>query len=173
MASINSIPDEILEEIFIHVTDLDYDYIDIFQVRLVNKRFCKIATPLRVRHWSDHGYYSPTNTSLSRTTLNRFALELLRQPELRLQVRTIQIEWFRSDDGKETPRHLIRPENLALLAKEAEEILPDLASTTDLCDQIRQGSDDGIAVLVLAWTTNLTSLDLTIPSDSRFNVGKD
>ncbi|KAM0378891.1 hypothetical protein ACHAPY_006613 [Fusarium culmorum] len=173
MDSINSIPDEILKEIFIYVTDLDYDYIDIFQVRLVNKRFCKIATPLRVRHWSDYGYYSPIYTSPSRTTFNRFALELLRHPELRLQVKSVQIDWLRSDDGKETPRHLIRPENLALLARAAEETLPDLASTTDLCDQIRQGSDDGITVLVLAWTTNLTSLDLTIPSDSRLKVGKD
>ncbi|KAM0402670.1 hypothetical protein ACHAPZ_005614 [Fusarium culmorum] len=156
MDSINSIPGEILKEIFIYVTDLDYDYIDIFQVRLVNKQFCKIATPLRVRHWSDYGYYSPINTSPSRTTLNRFALELLRHPELRLQVKSVQIDWLRSDDGKETPRRLIRPENLALLARAAEETLPDLAT-----------------VLVLAWTTNLTSLDLTIPSDSRLKVGKD
>ncbi|KAF0638971.1 hypothetical protein FPSE5266_20238 [Fusarium pseudograminearum] len=172
MTSINSIPDEIMEEIFIHVTDMDYDYIDIFQVRLVNIRFCKIATPLRVRHWSDRGYHSPINTSLSRTTLNRFALELLRHPELRLQVRSVQIDWFRSDNGKETPRHLIQLDNLDLLAKAAEETLPDLARSTDLCDQIRQGSDDGIAVLVLAWTTNLTSLDLTIPSDSRVKGDK-
>ncbi|RGP74667.1 hypothetical protein FSPOR_1245 [Fusarium sporotrichioides] len=139
-------------------------YIDIFEVRLVNKRFCKIATPLRVRHWSDRGYYGPYNTSLSRTTINRLALELLRYPELRLQVRILEIDWFRTDHGNGTPRHLIRPENLDLLARAAEETLPDLASSTDLCEQIRQGWDDGIAVLVLSWTRNLTNLSLTIPS---------
>ncbi|OBS25164.1 hypothetical protein FPOA_05699 [Fusarium poae] len=162
MANITSLPDEVLEHIFIYVTDRQYD--DIFEVCLVNKRFCEIATPLRVRHWSDCGLFSIHGTPPSHTTISRLALELLRQPELRLQVRSLNFDWIRRDEGKETPRHLIRPENLELLAKAAKETLPDLASSTDLCEKICQGWDDGIAVLVLAWTTNLSSLGLTIPS---------
>ncbi|KPA35775.1 hypothetical protein FLAG1_11508 [Fusarium langsethiae] len=85
----------------------------------------------------------------------------------RKPVRSLEIDWFRNDHGNGTPRHLIRPENLDLLARAAEETLPDLTGSTDLCEQIRQGWDDGIAVLVLAWTKNLTNLSLTIPSHIR------
>ncbi|XEV02469.1 hypothetical protein FSHL1_007756 [Fusarium sambucinum] len=171
MASITSIPNEILEHIFIYVAD--HYYIDIFDVRLVNKRFCEIATPLRVRHWSDCGLFSIHGASPSLTSISRFALELLRWPELRLQVRSLNFDWIRCDAGKETPRRLIRPENLELLAKAAKETLPDFSSSTDLCEKIRQGWDDGIAVLVLAWATNLTSLGLTIPSYPQRRGDKD
>ncbi|KAJ4127739.1 hypothetical protein NW768_008011 [Fusarium equiseti] len=161
MASLTNIPNEILEHIFCYVSDIDHH--DIFALRLVSKRFNETAAPLRVRNWSDVGYYGHWSITDSAVALDGFALELLRYPELRSRVRSLNFTSIQTPHNVDSDRVGLRSTNLELLAKAAEEALPDLSATTDLCTQIRQGWDDGIAILVLAWTTNLESLALTIP----------
>ena len=165
MAGLTAIPNEILEHIFTYVSDVNHP--DIFTLRLVSKRFNEIAASLRVRHWSDDGDYGHYPTSDSIITLDRFALELLRYPELRSRVRTLNLTWIQTPHDHDAARVGLRSTNLELLAQAAEEALPDLASSTDLCQQIRRVWDDGIAVLVLVWTTSLESLTLTIPQIPR------
>lgn len=55
-------------------------------------------------------------------------------------------------------------EDIALLSKAAEEELPHLASSTNLCEQIRHLRDEAMAILVISWATNLESLSLTFGS---------
>ncbi|KAH7184631.1 uncharacterized protein B0J16DRAFT_340253 [Fusarium flagelliforme] len=165
MARLTDIPNEILEHIFTYVSDINHP--DIFALRVVSKRFNDIAAPLRVRNWSDDGDYGHYSTSDSIVTLDRFALELLRYPELRSRVRSLKFTWIQTPHDHDPARVGLRSANLEPLAKAAEEALPDLAATTDLCQQIRRVWDDGLAVLVLVWTTNLESLTLTIPQIPR------
>lgn len=165
MTGLTAIPNEILEHISTYVSDTNHP--DIFALRLVSKRLNEIAAPLRVRHWSDDGDYGHYSTSGSIVTLDRFALELLRYPELRSRVRSLNLTWIQTPHDHDAARVGLRSTNLELLAQAAEEVLPDLASSTDLCQQIRRVWDDGIAVLVLVWTTSLESLTLTIPPIPR------
>ncbi|CAG7558065.1 unnamed protein product [Fusarium equiseti] len=165
MARLTDIPNEILEHIFNYVSDINQP--DIFALRLVSKRFNEIAAPLRVRNWSDDGDYGHYSANDSIVTLDRFALELLRYPELRSRVRSLNFTWIQTPHDHDPARVGLRSANLELLAKAAEELLPDLASSTDLGQQIRRVWDDGIAVLVLVWTTNLERLTLTIPKIPR------
>jgi len=79
----------------------------------------------------------------------------------------LKFTWIQTPHDHDPARVGLRSANLELLAKAAEEALPDLAATTDLCQQIRRVWDDGIAVLVLVWTTNLESLTLSIPQIPR------
>ncbi|KAF5718225.1 hypothetical protein FMUND_5321 [Fusarium mundagurra] len=140
MTRLKNIPNEILRLIFTHLSDINHS--SIFNVTLVNKHFNQLASPLRVRHWTNEGYYGYYDyieyydgDSLC-PPISRLALELLRHPEYRLQ----------------------------MLARAAEEVIPTLAESTYICARILEGKDDAIAILVLAWATNLRCLSMTIPS---------
>jgi hypothetical protein len=58
----------------------------------------------------------------------------------------------------------MKPENLQMLARAAEEVVPTLAESTYISARILEDKDDAIAILVLAWATNLRCLSMTIPS---------
>ncbi|KAF4338419.1 hypothetical protein FBEOM_7688 [Fusarium beomiforme] len=161
MAQLDNIPNEILRHIFTYVSDTNHS--SIFNVILVNKHFNQIATPLRVRHWSDEGYYGYYHGSSPCPPISRLALELLRHPEYRLQVKSLSFSWFQSSHDRDPARVPLSSENLQMLAWAAEELVPTLAETTYLCAKILEDNDDAIAVVVLAWATNLTSLSITVP----------
>lgn len=161
MNHFTDIPNEILEHIFTYVSDICHP--DIFALRLVSKRFNEIAAPLRVRNWSDDGDYGHYSTITPIFGIDRFALELWRYPELRTRVRSLNFTWIQIPHDRDHARVGIRRNSLMMLAKEAAHELPELAATTRLVEEIRQVSDDAIAVLVLVWTTNLESLTLTLP----------
>lgn len=161
MAQLKDIPNEILTSIFTYVSDINHS--SIFNVTLVNKHFNQIASPLRVRHWSDEGFYGYYQGESPCPPISRLALELLRHPEYRLQVKTLSFSYFQSSRDRDAAYVPMKPENLQTLAWAAEGVVPTLAESTYLCARIREDVDDAIAVLVLAWATNLTSLSVTIP----------
>ncbi|EXL74219.1 hypothetical protein FOPG_10646 [Fusarium oxysporum f. sp. conglutinans race 2 54008] len=161
MTRLKDIPNEILTSIFTHLSDINHS--SIFNVTLVNKHFNQLASPLRVRHWSDEGYYGYYDGDSPCPPISRLALELLRHPEYRLQVKTLTFSYFQSIHDRDAARVPMKPNNLQMLAWAAEEVVPTLAESTYLCARILEDNDDAIAVLVLAWATNLTSLSVTIP----------
>ncbi|KAI1060176.1 hypothetical protein LB506_011092 [Fusarium annulatum] len=161
MARLKDIPNEILTSIFTHLSDINHS--SIFDVTLVNKHFNQLASPLRVRHWSDEGYYGYYDGDSPCPPISRLALELLRHPEYRLQVRTLSFSYFQRRGDRDAARIPMKPENLQMLAWAAEEVVPTLAESTYICVRILEENDDAIAVLVLAWATNLRSLSITIP----------
>ncbi|KAF4442459.1 hypothetical protein F53441_11745 [Fusarium austroafricanum] len=154
------LPNETLENIFTYVSDDNHS--NIFDIALVNKHLSQVARPLRVRHWSDEGYYGHHYRS-SPCTISRLALELLRYPELRPQVKSLTFNWFQRSQDHDAARVPLGTENLQMLAWAAEEVVPTMANSTNLCEEILQGWDDALAVLVLAWATNLSSLSISIP----------
>ncbi|KAF4443043.1 hypothetical protein FACUT_1596 [Fusarium acutatum] len=160
MTRLQDIPNEILTSIFTHLSDINHS--SIFNVTLVNKHFNQLASPLRVRHWSDEGYYGFYDGDSPCSPISRLALELLRHPEYRLQVKTLSFSYFQGSGDRDAARVPMKQENLQMLAWAAEEVVPTLAESTYLCARILEESDDAIAVLVLAWATNLTSLSVTI-----------
>ncbi|KAF4959452.1 hypothetical protein FGADI_1673 [Fusarium gaditjirri] len=162
MPRLKDIPNEILTSIFTFVSDINHS--SIFNVTLVNRHFNQLASPLRVRHWSDEGYYGYYDGDSPCPPISRLALELLRHPEYRLQVKTLSFSYFQSSHDRDAARIPMKPENLQILAWAAEEVVPTLAESTYLCARILEDNDDAIAVLVLAWATNLTSLSVTFPS---------
>ncbi|CVL07692.1 uncharacterized protein FMAN_14570 [Fusarium mangiferae] len=161
MARLTDIPNEILTNIFTHLSDINHS--SIFDVTLVNKHFNQLASPLRVRHWSDEGHYGYYDGESPCPPISRLALELLRHPEYRLQVKTLSFSWFQRGHDRDAARVPMKVENLQMLAWAAEEVVPTLAESTYLYYRILEDCDDAIAVLVLAWATNLTSLSVTIP----------
>ncbi|KAF5581126.1 hypothetical protein FPCIR_10301 [Fusarium pseudocircinatum] len=160
MTRLKDIPIEILTSIFTHLSDISHS--SIFNVTLVNKHFNQLARPLRVRHWSDEGYYGYYDGDSPCPPVSRLALELLRHPEYRIQVKTLSFSYFQGSGDRDAARVPMKPDNLQMLAWAAEEVVPTLAESTYLCARILEDNDDAIAVLVLAWATNLTSLSVTI-----------
>ncbi|KAI1071549.1 hypothetical protein LB507_005435 [Fusarium sp. FIESC RH6] len=143
MVSIATIPTELLA----HVVDNFQS--DIATVRLVCKLFNEIAAPLR----------APTGCSYGRN--RSICGELLRYPELRPQVRSLKfvrlMSWDFTGYEKALRQDGIRGrvmcqasgQDIALLAKAAEEELPHLAT---------------MAIFVISWATDLESLSLTFGS---------
>lgn len=117
-------------------------------------------------------------------SIDRFAVELLRYPGLRSQVRSLKFVRLMSWDftayekplQQDGPRGRIycmaSREDRVLLAKAAEEELPHLATSTNLCEQIRHFRDEAIAILVITWATNLDSLSLAFGS-FNFHIDDD
>ncbi|KAM0196109.1 hypothetical protein ACHAPA_004752 [Fusarium lateritium] len=156
MTCITDLPNETLDRTFTFLADINRK--SLLNVSLVNARLNKIVFPLLVRRWSN--IQAEEETRAPPTEL--FALHLLRHPELRNKVKAVhfgQLQPFHDFDHVQ-----LRPENLAALAEAAAEdvSLPGI-QLTRLCEQIRQGCEDAIAVLVLAWTTRLTHLEFTDP----------
>ncbi|KAF5658577.1 hypothetical protein FHETE_9814 [Fusarium heterosporum] len=161
MVGLTDIPNEILEYIFTFVSDVSHH--TIFNIILVNKHFGEIARPLRVRHWSDNGFHDTYYRLASCPPISHLALELLRHPELRPRVRSLNFTNFQNDMDFMSDRITLRPENLELLANAADEILPDFSRSSNLRTTMLGGWDDALAVLVIAWATKLTSLSISIP----------
>ncbi|KAH7224324.1 uncharacterized protein BKA55DRAFT_697163 [Fusarium redolens] len=161
MARLKDMPNEILVNIFTYVSDINHS--SIFNVTLVNKHFNQIASPLRVRHWSDEGFYGYYYGDSPCPSISRLALELLRHPEYRLQVKSLSFSYFQNSYDRDPARVPLSSDNLQMLAWAAEEVVPTLAESTYICARILEDNDDAIAVLVLAWATNLTSLSITVP----------
>ncbi|KAF4949277.1 hypothetical protein FSARC_13525 [Fusarium sarcochroum] len=153
MAGFTHMPDEILEQIFTHVSDIAHSSLS--NIALTNKRLSRIVCPLQVRRWSN--CYDFDDLPLA-----RLALHLLRHPELRTRVRSLKFGYLEVAASDDPPEDL-RAENLEALSRAAKEAVPVLAESTDLCEQICQGWEEAIAVLVLSWTTKLTQLYLFIP----------
>ncbi|KAH6956235.1 hypothetical protein DER45DRAFT_539024 [Fusarium avenaceum] len=154
MAVFSDLPDETLERVLDFIVR---DRQSLENVSLVNHRFIKIALPLFVRQWNNSQEFSEPSIGL-------FALHLLRHPHLRKQVRTLDLGYVRPFHEHDVDFPDIMPESLAALADAAEQdkVLPhDLLAR--LCHQIREGCEDAIAVLILAWSTNLTGLSITAP----------
>ncbi|KAJ4127740.1 hypothetical protein NW768_008012 [Fusarium equiseti] len=177
MASITTIPTELLRHILAHVADNLQS--DIRAVRLVCKQFNEVAAPLRVRNWSDDRTSNQTlrhPTDIKMVSIDRFAVELLRYPELRSQVRSLKfvrlMSWefysYEKPLQQDGPRGRVfcqaSGEDLVMLAKAAEKELPHLSSLTNLCEQIRYFHHEAVAILVIAWATNLESLSLAFGS---------
>ncbi|KIL93903.1 hypothetical protein FAVG1_02465 [Fusarium avenaceum] len=168
MVRLTDIPNEIIEHILTFVSDTNHS--TIFNVALVNKHLSQVVRPLRVRHWSDDGYYGYHNGDSPCLPISRLALELLRRPELRPRVKSLNFTYFQSPIDLDPGRVQLSSENLELLAVAADEILPDFARTSKLCENILGGWDDALAVLVITWATNLTSLGISVPF---FEPGRD
>jgi hypothetical protein len=161
MVGLTDIPNEIIEHILTFVSDINHS--TIFNVALANKHLSQVVRPLRVRHWSDDGYYGYHNGGSPCLPISRLALELLRRPELRPRVKSLNFTYFQSPKDLDPGRVQLSPENLELLAVAADEILPDFARNSKLCENILGGWDDALAVLVITWATNLTSLGISVP----------
>ncbi|KAH7184629.1 uncharacterized protein B0J16DRAFT_397974 [Fusarium flagelliforme] len=177
MASITTIPTELLGHILAHVAGNLQS--DIAAVRLVCRQFNNAAAPLRVRNWSDDRFSNHTPRrprDVHMVGIDRFAVERLRYLELRSQVRSLKFVRLMSWDFTSYEKALHQDgsrgrvmcqasrEDIALLAKAAEEELPHLASPTNLCEQIHHFRDEAIAILVISWATNLESLSITFGS---------
>ncbi|KAM0338332.1 hypothetical protein ACHAPU_011361 [Fusarium lateritium] len=156
MTCITDLPNEILDKALTFLANTSRK--SILNLCFVNARLNKIAFPLLVRQWSNIQAEEETQEP----PIELFALLLLRRPELRKKVKVIhfgQLQPFHDFDPIQ-----LRPENLAALAEAAaEDVLLPSVQLTRLCEQIRQGCEDAIAVLVLAWTTRLTHLEFTDP----------
>ncbi|KAF5648989.1 hypothetical protein F52700_808 [Fusarium sp. NRRL 52700] len=161
MAILSDLPDEALERVLEFVT---YDRASLENVSLVNSRFNKIVFPLLVRQWNN-------SQECLEPSIERLALHLLRNPDLRRHVERLDFGYLRPLHDHDPDAADLSPESLATLADAAEKDLQvSKFLSTHVCHRIRLGCEDAIAVLILAWCTRLTHLNITIPSfypDSR------
>lgn len=174
---LDSVPDEILKEIFTHIVmgspfREEYDspeYIShpLLPVVQVNRRFNAIASPLMVRKWR----LRFTDQSIASDA--GFVLHLLKQPHLRSQIRSLALnvldfdaEWF--DDS-----HIPTVE-VQQLVESAERACPPLTGMRYQHGRVSWLSDIGsrspgaICALVVIWATELQELDLTL--DNTGNI---
>jgi hypothetical protein len=154
MAAFSDLPDETLERVFEFINDRQ----SLENVSLINHRFNKIVFPLILRQWSNSQEFPEPSIGL-------LALRLLRHPNRRKHVKTLDLGYVRPFHEHDADSTDLTPESLAALADAAEQdvILPD-DLLARLCHQIREGCEDAIAVLILAWSTSLTWLSITAPS---------
>lgn len=155
MAILSDLPDETLHRILEFVTT---DRPSLATASLVNSRFNKIVFPLLVRQWSN-------SQECLEPSIERLALHLLRNPDLRRHVERLDFGYIRPLHDHDPDSVDLSTESLAALADAAEEHLEvSKFLSTHVCHRIRLGCEDAIAVLILAWCTRLTHLNLTIPS---------
>ncbi|KAF4953751.1 hypothetical protein FGADI_5744 [Fusarium gaditjirri] len=155
MAMLSDLPDETLERVLEFVTN---DRESLGNVSLVNSRFSKIAYPLLVRQWNN-------SQECREPSIERLALHLLRNPNLRKHVKWLDLGYLRPLHDHDPDSADLSPENLSALVHAAEKDLEvSEFLSTHVCHRIRLGCEDAIAVLILAWCTRLTHLNITIPS---------
>ncbi|CCT72806.1 uncharacterized protein FFUJ_12699 [Fusarium fujikuroi IMI 58289] len=155
MVVLSDLPDETLDRVFDFVTS---DRVSLENVSLVNRRFNKIVFPLLVRQWNN-------SQECLEPSIERFALHLLRSPELRRHVERLDFGYLRPLHDHDPDSVDLSPESLIALANAAEKDLQvSEFLSTHVCHRIRLGCEDAIAVLILAWCTRLTHLNITIPS---------
>ncbi|KAH7213275.1 uncharacterized protein BKA55DRAFT_255059 [Fusarium redolens] len=155
MAILSQLPDEALERIFEFVTS---DRVSLENVSLVNSRFNKIVFPLLVRQWNN-------SQECAEPSIERLALHLLRNPDLRKHVKRLDLGYLRPLHDHDPDSADLSTESLAALADAAGQDL-DVSKflSTQVCHRIRLGCEDAIAVLILAWCTRLRRLNITVPS---------
>ncbi|KAF5694727.1 hypothetical protein FDENT_855 [Fusarium denticulatum] len=155
MAILTNLPDETLHRVLEFVTT---DRPSLENASLVNSRFNKITFPLLVRQWKN-------SQECLEPSIERLALHLLRNPELRRHVESLDFGYIRPLHDHDPDSVDLSPESLAALANAAEKDLQvSKFLSTHVCHRIRLGCEDAIAVLILAWCTRLTHLNITIPS---------
>ncbi|KAM5521258.1 hypothetical protein FOXYSP1_15149 [Fusarium oxysporum f. sp. phaseoli] len=155
MTVLSDLPDETLERIFEFVTS---NRESLENVSLVNSRFNKIVFPLLVRQWNN-------SQECLEPSIERLALHLLRNPDLRRHVERLDLGYLRPLHDHDPDSADLSPESLAALADAAEKDLNvSKFLSTHVCHRIRLGCEDAIAALILAWCTRLTHLNITVPS---------
>ncbi|KAJ4104136.1 hypothetical protein NW760_010815 [Fusarium oxysporum] len=155
MTVLSDLPDETLERIFEFVTS---NRESLENVSLVNSRFNKIVFPLLVRQWNN-------SQECLEPSIERLALYLLRNPDLRRHVERLDLGYLRPLHDHDPDSADLSPESLAALADAAEKDLNvSKFLSTHVCHRIRLGCEDAIAALILAWCTRLTHLNITVPS---------
>lgn len=168
MPHILDLPDEILQQISIYVSEAGDG--SLFKVVAVNRRLNTLAVPFLVRRW-------PPKRCNDRAGIEYLALHLLRHPELREQVRWLALS---SSGSFRWPRRNFSPYMPKLGREKLEEIAaalthgwPKYAEAPDWTSQIREGIGDAISALVLTWATNLTYLEFTVPFTTPNYPGED
>lgn len=153
MPQLLHVPDEILHRILTCVSEVDHG--TLFKAAAVNRQLNSIATPLLVRYFKADFVRH----------IELLALHLLRYPELRKNVRRLELDYLTTWGDRKFDRihPQISPNELNELAEAAIDAWPALAETTNWVERIRFGVGDAIATLVLTWAINLTHLDLTVP----------
>ncbi|RKK72442.1 hypothetical protein BFJ69_g10123 [Fusarium oxysporum] len=152
---LSDLPDETLERILEFVTS---DRESLENVSLVNSRFNKIVFPLLVRQWNN-------SQECLEPSIERLALHLLRNPDLRRHVERLDLGYLRPLHDHDPDSADLSPESLAALANAAERDLEvSKFLSTHVCHRIRLGCEDAIAAFILAWCTRLTHLNITVPS---------
>ncbi|KAI1037806.1 hypothetical protein LB503_009576 [Fusarium chuoi] len=155
MAILSDLPNETLDRVFDFVTS---DRESLENVSLVNRRFNKIVFPLLVRQWNN-------SQECLEPSIERLALHLLRNPHLRRHVERLDFGYLRPLHDHDPDSVDLSPESLIALANAAEKDLQvSKFLSTHVCHRIRLGCEDAIAVLIMAWCTRLTHLNITIPS---------
>ncbi|KAG5748083.1 hypothetical protein H9Q69_008150 [Fusarium xylarioides] len=155
MVTLSDLPDETLERVLEFVTS---DRPSLEDASLVNTRFNKIVFPLLVRQWNN-------SQECLEPSLESLALHLLRNPGLRRHVERLDFGYLRPLHDHDPDSVDLSSESLAALADAAEKDLQvSEFLSTHVCHRIRLGCEDAIAVLILAWCTRLTHLNLAIPS---------
>lgn len=174
ISTLDSVPDEILNEIFTHIVKESpfrdecglhvYSSHPLLPVVQVNRRFNALASPLMVRKWrlrfTDHSIASDAG----------FVLHLLKQPHLRSQIRSLALNVPDTDYASFDDSHIPTVE-VEQLVESAEKACPSLAGIqyqdgmVSWSGQIGDRSPGAICALVGAWATELQELDLTLPFD--------
>ncbi|KAL2279901.1 hypothetical protein FJTKL_13053 [Diaporthe vaccinii] len=188
ITTLETVPDEVLHEIFLHVATRYSRYDEhsfllcgphpLLPVVQVNRRFNTVASPLLVRDW----HLRPADESGA-----KFVLHLLKHPELGSLVKSLALDErllgspgpdgrTRQEDNSRSPRApgdrwpqtSCSTVELEQLAQSAEENYPTLASQVhdgeenSWAGQIRQRCPRAIAALALAWATGLQELNLMV-----------
>ncbi|KAG6979609.1 hypothetical protein FocnCong_v010156 [Fusarium oxysporum f. sp. conglutinans] len=110
MTVLSDLPDETLERILEFVTS---DRESLENVSLVNSRFNKIVFPLLVRQWNN-------SQECLEPSIERLALHLLRNPDLRRHVERLDLGYLRPLHDHDPDSADLSPESLAALANAAE-----------------------------------------------------
>lgn len=170
ISTFDSVPDEILNEIFKYVAG-DLPFFDgrhevpylphpLLPVVQVNRRFNALASALMVRKWR----VELNDISLANEAA--FVLYLLKQPHLRSQVRSLAL-YILSFDAPSFDDSDMPTVEVGQLVESAEKACGPLAGMrydhgeVSWCGQIGLRSPSAISGLLLAWATELRELDLT------------
>ncbi|KAF4456669.1 hypothetical protein F53441_1225 [Fusarium austroafricanum] len=154
MAHFFDLPDEIVQRIFELLLP---SRVSLRNIGRLSRRFTNVTSPLLVREWANRRGF------ISDPCIQRLALHLLRYPNLRKHVKILDLNVLTPISLHVAVLNELNAESLAALAEAAAQdvvLPPGLLSI--LCQQIRQGCEDAIAVLVLAWSTKLTHLSITV-----------
>ncbi|KAF5621138.1 uncharacterized protein FTJAE_11479 [Fusarium tjaetaba] len=155
MAILSELPDETLHRVLEFVTT---DRESLESASLLNSRFNKIAFPLLVRQWNN-------SQECLEPSIERLALHLLRNPDLRRQVERLDFGYLRPLHEHDPDSVDLSLESLAALADAAgKDLEVSMFLSTHVCHRIRLGCEDAVAVLILAWCTRLTHLTITVPA---------
>ncbi|KAJ3533335.1 hypothetical protein NM208_g6029 [Fusarium decemcellulare] len=155
MCSLLGLPDEMIHQVCTSLSDIHHA--SLFELVLVNKHLSRLVTPLLVRRW----FVDPEKRKPP--AIERLALHLLRHPGFRKEVKHVQFASVQTAAEHHDTTPLITSQELEQLSLAVHGAWPALAESTDWADQIRNGIKDALATLILCWTPNLTSFELSVP----------